>query len=231
MSARAALALALAAALAAGGCKVVGDGPGPAPVVAVPQGPRPPDPGWEPAVRLNGWTCIVVHHSGTAGGSAALFEKYHRTVRHFENGMGYHFVIGNGVDVPDGLVEVGERWNKQLQGAHVGGELNKEAIGVCLVGDFSQTRPTARQMASLERLLRFLQARCRIPTSKILGHSEVRPGHTICPGPNFSMGALRESLQAAEPRRSGSLAAPGAPPRAATIRPGVRLYGPARSIR
>ena len=231
MSARGALALALVWALAAGGCKVVGGDPGQVAPVALHRTLQPPDPGWEPAVRLNGWTCIVVHHSGTAGGSAALFEKYHRTVRHFENGMGYHFVIGNGVDVADGLVEVGERWTRQLQGAHVGGELNKEAIGVCLVGDFSQTHPTAKQLAALDRLLRFLQARCRIPTSKILGHAEVRPGHTICPGPNFSMGALRESLRA-DARGGESLAAPYDPPQAATLRPqGLRLYGPVRSIK
>ncbi|HOX04835.1 MAG TPA: peptidoglycan recognition family protein, partial [Planctomycetota bacterium] len=124
---------------------------------------------WEPPAPLGPWRYIIVHHSATPGGSAALFEKYHRNVRHFENGMGYHFVIGNGVDVTDGLVEVGDRWVRQIQGAHVGGELNRECIGICLVGDFSQGRPTARQVASLDRLLKFLLARCRIPPSRVIG--------------------------------------------------------------
>ena len=219
--------LALALAGAAAGCRVSEDPP-----VSIPQAyvapPPAAEPGWEPAVALNGWRYLVVHHSGTVGGSAELFEKFHREVRHFENGMGYHFVIGNGVDVPDGLVEVGERWKRQLQGAHVGGELNKEAIGVCLVGDFSQTRPTARQLAALDRLLRFLQGRCRIPTDRVKGHSEVRPGHTVCPGQNFSMDQLRVRLSGGSPL----CRAPVEPhPEKPAGTPGVSVYGPVRRLR
>jgi N-acetylmuramoyl-L-alanine amidase len=201
--------------------------------------------GWEPAVPMHAWRYIVVHHSATAGGSAALFEKYHRENRHWENGMGYHFVIGNGVDVPDGLVEIGHRWDQQLQGAHVGGELNKECIGVCLVGDFSSGRATAKQMAALDRLVRFLQARCAIPTTRVLGHSEVRPGQTVCPGQNFSMSRLRLSLSASPayqpPVETGPVAnppaapAPGsAPAPAGSAVPApqsFRIHGSVRSLR
>jgi hypothetical protein len=197
--------------------------------------------GWEPAVPLNGWRYIVVHHSATVGGSAALFEKEHREQRHWENGMGYHFVIGNGVDVPDGLVEIGDRWRRQIQGAHVGGDLNKECIGVCLVGDFERTYPTARQMASLDRLLRFLQARCRIPTTRVLGHREVRPGHTVCPGQHFSMDALRRSLSGSpawqapvEPATATTPATGAPPPPLPGAVPGpqsFRIYGSVRNLR
>lgn len=175
--------------LAAAGCN--GHGRTPDPVAYEPE--------WEPQIPIAKWSTIVVHHSATPGGSAALFDRNHREVRHWENGLGYHFVIGNGVDVPDGTVEVGNRWNEQITGAHVGGELNKEAIGICLVGDFSQTVPTEKQMAALHKLLRFLQARCQVPADKVLGHCEVRPGHTICPGPNFSMDELRASLETEPP--------------------------------
>jgi len=218
------------------------------PSADLPAAPKPrsgTEHGWEPGAPLHAWRYIVIHHSATVGGSAALFEKYHRENLHWENGMGYHFVIGNGVDVSDGLVEVGRRWKYQLQGAHVGGDLNKECIGVCLIGDFSSGRPTARQMASLDRLLRFLQARCAVPTTRVLGHSEVRPGHTVCPGQNFSMSRLRLSLSGSPayqlPPESGPVAvpAPTAPPAPGTGPGGsavpapqsMRIYGSVRSLR
>jgi hypothetical protein len=249
-SLRGLVALWLMAAVMAGtvGCRVYegADVPAaPIPTAACPPPGPKAEPCWEPPVALNGWRYIVVHHSATPGGSAALFEKYHRENRHWENGMGYHFVIGNGVDVPDGLVEVGSRWKLQQAGAHVGGDLNKECIGICLVGDFSTGHASARQMASLDKLIRFLQGRCRIPTTRVLGHCEVRPGHTVCPGQNFSMPKLRESLSgsshyqlpvepapataqpptAAPGPGSGSNAAPGSGAQ------GMRIYGSVRNLR
>jgi hypothetical protein len=183
----------LAAALLVAGCHH-----DPPPEVVEPEAGIYSEPGWEPPVALNAWKYIVIHHSATLVGSAALFDRVHRQERHFANGLGYHFVIGNGNGSGDGEVEIGRRWKEQLTGAHVGGELNQRAIGVCLVGDFTRTRPTGKQMTSLLKLLDFLQARCRIPSRMVLGHGEARPGHTVCPGDNFSMPDLRSHL-AAEP--------------------------------
>ena len=237
------------------GCKAYDDVPpaGLVPVVCPPVTEPGAEPCWEPPVAVHAWRYIVVHHSATPGGSAALFEKYHREQRHWENGMGYHFVIGNGVDVADGLVEVGDRWVRQIQGAHVGGDFNKECIGICLVGDFSQKRPSARQMASLDRLVRFLMARCGVPASRVIGHCEARPGHTVCPGRYFSMDALRKSLSGSTvcqlPTQSEletGVPAGGAPPpppapaqpqiQSAQSKPannaqGFRIYGSVRSLR
>ncbi|MBM4054820.1 MAG: hypothetical protein FJ264_09150 [Planctomycetes bacterium] len=42
------------------------------------------------------WKYIVIHHSASESGCAAEFDKFHREKRHWENGLGYHFVIGNG---------------------------------------------------------------------------------------------------------------------------------------
>jgi hypothetical protein len=171
------------------------------PVIIEPLVETPSEPAWEPAVPINNWKYIIVHHSGTAAGSAEIFDKFHREQRHFANGLGYHFVIGNGTDSGDGQVEVGGRWTGQLPGAHTkGGEWNKEGIGVCLVGDFMQQHPTERQMASLLRLLNFLQARCQIPSRMVFGHREVvEPGYTKCPGDNLSMPQLRAGLPAQPP--------------------------------
>jgi len=99
----------------------------------------------------------VVHHSATATGGAVAFDKYHREVNGWDE-LGYDFVIGNGTDTPDGYVEVGSRWRKQKTGAHcktADNYFNEHGIGICLVGDFTRTSPTPRQMASLVRLTRF----------------------------------------------------------------------------
>ena len=141
------------------------------------------------------WTTIVIHHSATARGGAAKFDKFHRQ----ENGwdeLGYHFVIGNGTDTPDGYVEAGPRWNKQKHGAHCktpGNYYNQHGIGICLVGDFTKTRPTPRQSASLNRLVRFLTVQCGIPVRRVTTHKAIT-GKTACPGYNFELAALRRSL-------------------------------------
>ena len=132
---------------------------------------------WEPAGRKISprWTTIVIHHSATAAGGAAEFDRYHRKANGWDE-LGYHFVIGNGTLTPDGYVEVGSRWHKQKHGAHCktpGNYFNEHGIGVCLVGDFTRSRPTARQLASLQRLVSFLMDRCNIPASRVTTHGAV----------------------------------------------------------
>lgn len=62
------------------------------------------------------WRHIVMHHSATANGNAAIFDRYHRHHRRMENGLAYHFIVGNGTDSADGEIEVGDRWRRQIQG-------------------------------------------------------------------------------------------------------------------
>ncbi|MCX6935306.1 MAG: LysM peptidoglycan-binding domain-containing protein [Verrucomicrobia bacterium] len=119
-----------------------------------------------PKDRLRDWEYIVVHHSGTSGGNAKIFDYFHRHVRGMENGMAYHFVIGNGSDSGDGQIEVGSRWLEQKQGGHLASEaLNEISIGICLVGDFSTHRLGPRQTASLIELVHYL--RKLQPTAKL----------------------------------------------------------------
>jgi len=156
--------------------------------------------GWLPASQVEKkWTAVVIHHSGTKNGNAAMFDKWHREGRHWE-GVGYDFVIGNGTNSGDGQVEVTFRWRQQKTGAHCGGTpgnwANKYAVGICLVGDFNRTAPTSRQMQSLVELIRFLQRRYNIPKSRIYGHGAT-PGYTgktKCPGRRFPMARLKSML-------------------------------------
>lgn len=143
------------------------------------------------------WTAIVIHHSGTTNGNAAIFDEWHRQGNHWE-GVGYDFVIGNGTDSTDGEVEVTFRWRKQQTGAHCktpDNWANEDAIGICLVGNFNETAPTNRQMQSLVKLIGFLQNRYGIPKSRIYGHKNT-PGAraTDCPGKNFPMARLKSML-------------------------------------
>jgi N-acetyl-anhydromuramyl-L-alanine amidase AmpD len=100
-----------------------------------------------------------------------------------ENGLAYHFVICNGHGGTDGLVEIGSRWQKQLDGGHLrGDELNSDSIGICLVGDFTRTPPTARQLSSLKALLVRLLQLTGLPPSAITGHKSMPGQATACPG-------------------------------------------------
>lgn len=133
---------------------------------------------------VRSWKYIVVHHSASASGCAAEFDRFHREKRGWENGLGYHFVIGNGNGSADGQIEVGNRWVNQIDGAHAGvQEYNHYGIGICLVGNFNNSYPTASQMASLSSLVDYLQERCHIPSENIIMHRHFR--ETECPGRNF----------------------------------------------
>jgi len=136
--------------------------------------------------KLRPWEYIVVHHSGTPNGNAKIFNYYHLKIRGMENGLAYHFVIGNGTDSGDGEIEVGPRWLKQLQGGHLASDyLNEISIGICLVGDFNKTHPTTRQLASLIELINYLMLKCKSPKLIFKLHREINPRPTDCPGKFF----------------------------------------------
>ncbi len=147
------------------------------------------------------WRYIVVHNSGTRQGNAKAFDFYHTKVRKMSNGLAYHFVIGNGTSSGDGQIEVGNRWKKQINGGHVHSDyLNNIALGICLVGDFNQEKPTAKQLESLDELIRYLRQR----TGKIDGkwasvkaHKDINPPKwpTDCPGGNFPYVWLRNRFE------------------------------------
>ncbi|UCG48585.1 MAG: N-acetylmuramoyl-L-alanine amidase [Phycisphaerales bacterium] len=146
-----------------------------------------------PAQIERKWSAIIIHHSGTPNGNAAIFDRWHREGYNWD-GVGYDFVIGNGTDSQDGQVEVTFRWRQQRTGAHCKTPenwANEEGVGICLVGDFNYTSPTAKQMQSLAKLVRFLRRRYGISEVRIYGHKDT-PGARVtdCPGRNFPMDRL-----------------------------------------
>jgi N-acetylmuramoyl-L-alanine amidase len=142
-------------------------------------------------VKRRRWQFIVVHNSGTRQGNARAFDYYHRHVRRMQNGLAYHFVIGNGTSTGNGQIEVGDRWRRQINGGHVHSDyLNNISLGICLVGDFNRDQPTRAQLDSCEELIRYLRERCgkvdrgQIP---VRPHREMNPPRwaTDCPGDAF----------------------------------------------
>jgi N-acetylmuramoyl-L-alanine amidase-like protein len=142
-------------------------------------------------VKRRRWQFIVVHNSGTRQGNARVFDYYHRHVRRMQNGLAYHFVIGNGTSTGNGQVEVGDRWRRQINGGHVHSDyLNNISLGICLVGDFNRGQPTRAQLDACEELIRYLRDRCgktdrgAIP---VRPHREMNPPRwpTDCPGDDF----------------------------------------------
>lgn len=175
------------------------------PVVPTPQASAPAipsDPGWLPERGLSErWECIVIHHTASLAGSLRDVDAWHQA-KGWES-CGYHFVIGNGTNSPDGKVEPSVRWKEQSTGAHtrlgmnvrlgVENYYNEHGIGIVLVGDFERQRPSPRQMDSLVRLVRFLRTACRVPDSRIYVHGELKA--TDCPGRGFSPEEFRGRLK------------------------------------
>lgn len=178
----------------------------PKPPAPAPAPQKPAEPEWRfvgpargqidaPKNRLRDWEYIVVHHSGTSGGNAKIFDYYHSEERGMENGMAYHFVIGNGTDSGDGQIEVGRRWLRQIQGGHLASEmLNEISIGICLVGDFSRSRVGPRQTASLIELVQYLRRMMPEDRLKFRLHREINTRPTECPGRLFPAKAIHELL-------------------------------------
>lgn len=145
-----------------------------------------------PATR---WTHIVVHHTATHDGDASKIQQIHFQ-RGFWNGLGYHFLIDNGTSgKADGQIEIGPRWVKQQDGAHANADnMNVRGIGVCLVGNFSESNVSSRQLESLVYVVRTLQQRYGIPDSHVIRHSEVKGKNTECPGTRFPWSDFKRRL-------------------------------------
>ncbi len=155
-------------------------------------GPRPNIPLY-PTTR---WTHIVIHHTATDEGSAYSIDNLHQQ-RGWENGMGYDFLIDNGTrGKASGQIEVGPRWIKQRDGAHTKqGDWNKKAIGIAVVGNYSETGLPDRMFDSLTFLVSTLKKFYNIPDRNIVGHRDVPGAATECPGKFFPWTELKRRIK------------------------------------
>lgn len=181
------------------------------PAVAPPRGlqPRPLQPAppgrprqnqtrnpWQPDAEPRDWRYIVLHHTATNRGSVESIHATHRKRKDSNGkkwlGIGYHFVIGNGNGMGDGEIESTFRWRTQIHGAHAGKrEYNERGVGIVLVGNFEEAKPTAAQLASVKRLVSTLKREYRISAKDVVGHGDVRA--TACPGKFFPLAEVSRS--------------------------------------
>jgi hypothetical protein len=124
---------------------------------------------------------LVLHHtaypSDRIGTSIAAQSRHVREIErwHLDRGflaIGYHFVIS-----PTGLIFRCRPVDRM--GAHVKGH-NRGTVGICLMGDFEQERPTVAALAALAAVRTKL-----IPgatTRPLLGHRDHSGQATMCPG-------------------------------------------------
>jgi LysM repeat protein len=132
------------------------------------------------------WRYVVGHHSAIRRGNATVYDRFHRERMRMVHGLAYHFVIGNGIDSGDGQIEIGPRWLQQLHGGHVKRqEINESGIGICVVGNFEQSRPTRRQLEAFTELVHYLRDDVAARPPKFSVHREIDRSHTLCPGRHF----------------------------------------------
>jgi Negative regulator of beta-lactamase expression len=130
---------------------------------------------------------IVLHHSGTHEGNVKVFREYHMKQLGFAD-IGYHYVICNGNGGNDGEIQEGR--HLLFTGAHAPGR-NEDSVGICLVGDFTQSKPTSAQMLALYGLIKNLMRDYKITPDKVLAHNEVN--QTDCPG-CLNVSVIRDML-------------------------------------
>ncbi len=142
------------------------------------------------------WKSIIIHHSYATSGSSAGIDHDHLHNKKWD-GVGYHFIIGNGKGMPLGRIDYTFRWTHQYHGAHAGNkEHNEHGIGICLIGNFEKQPPPPIQWQRAADLCAvLLQHYPQLSVEDILPHSHVRDGGTLCPGASFDMKRFREQVQ------------------------------------
>jgi hypothetical protein len=117
------------------------------------------------------WRYIYVHQSATPGGDAVTLSQGSDGTAPFAD----HFVVGNGDGCVDGEIQMTQAWNHQeaIRTPPPGAKLSAACVSICLVGDFSHTRPTAAQMRRLGQLINALQSRFGIPAGAVFAHPTV----------------------------------------------------------
>ena len=125
---------------------------------------------------------VIFHHSLSAFGDVEDIREWH-IARGFED-IGYHYVI-----LGSGSIEHGREI--KLVGSHAYGK-NSDSIGICLIGDFRYTEPTAEQIDSSAIIYHDI---CRYYSKKLsveFHRAQWLPN--ACPGPMLDRDDFREIL-------------------------------------
>lgn len=133
-------------------------------------------------LAVDRWTEIIVHHAATPDSNASRWEgirDYHVHERGYRD-ISYHWGIGYNEFTGRWVVLEGR--SEGMEGAHCPGH-NKTALGICLLGDFTDHEPDKGQIEValdwiVDRMLAY-----GIDVSRVYPHRQFR--QTECPGRSF----------------------------------------------
>ncbi len=138
------------------------------------------------AYEMNGINRLTVHHEGNTFTGSADQASIARKLANIRQGhinrrpepfadIGYHYIID-----PAGRIWEGRplKW----QGAHVE-KNNEHNLGVMLMGNFDEQRPTTAQLRSLESFVVAQMRLYNISVNRLYTHRELKA--TACPGRNL----------------------------------------------
>ena len=63
--------------------------------------------------------------------------------------------------------------------------MNRRGIGIAIVGNYSDEKPSQKQLDTLVYTVNVLKKYYNIPTRNIMGHKDVPGAQTECPGNSF----------------------------------------------
>jgi len=143
------------------------------------------------------WQKIVIHHSAsptevrrsgkTVPVDVSIIREWQQTEGWSD--IGYHFVI-----MPDGSCEAG-RPLYQL-GAHCNvDQRNSIGIGVCLVGNFSETEVPEAQLSGLINKVVQLLTAFKLGVEDVELHRDLARVVTECPGRYFPADVMKQELE------------------------------------
>ncbi|RMH15978.1 MAG: N-acetylmuramoyl-L-alanine amidase [Gammaproteobacteria bacterium] len=122
---------------------------------------------------------VVIHHSGTKGGDAFAFARYH-VEHHGWPGIGYHYVIGK-----DGVIY---KTNDLHTESYNVARHNRHTAGICMIGNFMVEQPCQLQLLATARAVTLVFEEVgRVLAIK--GHRDFNKPQ--CPGDNISLDVIR----------------------------------------
>jgi hypothetical protein len=133
--------------------------------------------------KASGFNKITIHHSG----STTIYHTNRNSVicdidavytshmnRNYGD-IGYHFII-------DYAGRIWEGRSLSYEGAHVC-HYNKGNIGIMLLGNFENQKPSELQLSSMKKITNSLKKKYAVKSKNIYGHRDI--GQSLCPGKNL----------------------------------------------
>lgn len=104
------------------------------------------------SAEANSFNKIIIHHSGKYDSIDKILNNH--IIKKKYSTIGYHFVIGK-----NGVIYYSR--DLKYAGAHTFG-YNKNGIGIALLGDFNEEKPSEKQISSLKTLISTLISNFKI---------------------------------------------------------------------